>query len=218
LKSSKSNPWDESRFGAPKIEPNSAMNRQLQKVQTLPSLIIGEHEQEPSPEELQADLDAAYASLEPAKEYTGAQLFRCNRRAYMTAVKMAGEGLSTRLIAFACGVSPGTVEAVRTREKLSIETEKERILNTVRSVVRVSAERMLEVAHTTTPKEASIMFGIACEKMLLLSGEPSVIVGKEEQLTHRSFNDLIAALPVASAQVIEPSNCQQVGEAAKEGQ
>jgi hypothetical protein len=189
------------------------MNRQLQKVQSLPSLIIAEHEQQPSAEELQADLDAAYAALEPVKEYTGNQLYRRNRRTYFTIVKMLGEELSTRLIAFACGVSPGTVEAVRQRERIPIEIEKERILNTVRSVVRVSAERMLEVAPTTTPKEASIMFGIAVEKMQILSGEPSVIIGKEEQLTHRSFHELLAALP--RAHVVEADTCPQADEAPK---
>jgi hypothetical protein len=191
------------------------MNRQLQKARTLPSLIIGEHEQQPSPEELQADLDAAYASLEPVKEYTGNQLYRRNRRTYLTIVKLIGEGLSTRLIAFACGVSPGTIDAVRQRERIPIEIEKERILSTIKNVVRVSAERMLEVAPDTSPKEASIMFGIACEKMQLLSGEPSVIIGKEEQLTHRSFNELLAALPVANAQVIEADTCPQADEAPK---
>ena len=44
------------------------MNRQLQKVQTLPSLIIAEHEQQPSAEELQAAIDAAYAALESVKD------------------------------------------------------------------------------------------------------------------------------------------------------
>ena len=130
------------------------MNRQLQKVQTLPSLIIAEHEQQPSAEELQAAIDAAYAALESVKDYTGNQLYRRNRRTYLAIVKLIGEGLSTRLIAFACGVSPTTVEAVRQRERIPIEIEKERILNTVKNVVRVSAERMLEVAQTTTPKEA----------------------------------------------------------------
>jgi hypothetical protein len=121
--------------------------------------------------------------------------------------------LSTRLIAFACGVSPSTIEAVRHRERIPIEIEKERILNTVKSVVRVSAERMLEVAPTCNPKEASIMFGIAVEKMQTLSGEPCVIVGKEEQLSHRSFNEILAALP--DAQVIEVSDSQQTDEAPK---
>ena len=60
------------------------------------------------------------------------------------------------------------------------------------------------------------MFGIAVEKDATpLSGEPTVIVGKEEQLTHRSFNELLAALPVASARVIEAGNCQQADEAPK---
>ena len=61
------------------------------------------------------------------------------------------------------------------------------------------------------------MFGIACEKMqLLISGEALLfIVGKEEQLTHRSFNDLIAALPIASAHVIEADTCPEADEAPK---
>jgi hypothetical protein len=124
------------------------MNRQLQKVQGLPSLIIAEHEQQPSAEELQAELDAAYASLEPVKEYTANQLYRRNRRTYLTAVKLAGEGLSTRLIAFACGISPSSVESIRQRERLCTEIEKERILNSVKSAVRVCAERVLELAST----------------------------------------------------------------------
>jgi hypothetical protein len=161
----------------------SSMNRQLQKAQTLPSLIIGEHEQQPSAEELQADVDAAYAALEPVKEYTGDQLYRRNRRTYFTIVKMLGEELSTRLIAFACGVSPGTIESIRYRERIPIEIEKDRILHTVKSVVRVSAERMLEVAPECSPKEASIMFGIACEKMQLLTGEATIRIGKKSKST-----------------------------------
>ena len=51
------------------------------------------------------------------------------------------------------------------------------------------------------------MFGIATEKMLLLSGEPSVIIGKEEQLTHRLFNELLDALPTAN--VIEVASSHQ---------
>jgi hypothetical protein len=57
------------------------------------------------------------------------------------------------------------------------------------------------------------MFGIACEKMQLLTGEATIRIGKEEQVDHTSFNELLAALPSASARVIEADTCPQADEA-----
>ena len=51
------------------------------------------------------------------------QLYRRDRRTYLTVVKMIGEGLSTRLDRVCCGISPSSVEAIRQREQLSIEVE-----------------------------------------------------------------------------------------------
>jgi hypothetical protein len=172
------------------------MNRQLQKAQRLPSLITGEHRQQPSIEELQAELDAACASLEPLKEYTGNQLYRRNRRTYLTIVKMLGEGLSTRLIAFACGVSPGTIQAVGHREQISIEAEKARILSTVRAGMRVCAERVLELSSSMNAFEASLAFKIFAEKeqMLVGAGE-ALIIRNDEKFTHTSLNKLLSSLP-----------------------
>jgi hypothetical protein len=61
---------------------------------------------------------------------------------------------------------------------------------------------MLELAPIMNAKEASIAFGIAAEKMQLLSGEATMIVGKDDQVKHASFNDLIASLPQADAVVV----------------
>src|SRR5258708_1346369 len=61
---------------------------------------------------------------------------------------------------------------------------------------------MLELAPTISARDASIAFGIAAEKMQLLSGEATMIVGKEDSVKHASFNELIDGLPQANATVV----------------
>jgi hypothetical protein len=163
------------------------------------SLILAEQEK---PAQLSFFEEDAYELLESANggyEFTGERLFAREPRKYQLCVKMIAEGLATRQIARALQVSPNTVEAVRKRERIPIEAEKESILQTVRVVTRLCAERVMELAPTMLARDASIAFGIFAEKMQLLSGEATHIVGKEEQIRHADFNKLIESLPAANA-------------------
>jgi hypothetical protein len=168
------------------------MSKYLQKVRNLPSLLCNAN----------GHYEAGCNYLEKVKEYSGDRLYRLYPAKYHAVARMIADCLGTRLIADACGVSHHTVEAVRIREGIPIEVEKTRMLNTVKSVTRVCSERMLELAPTMNAKEAAIAFGIAAEKMQLLSGEATMILGKEETVKHASFNEMLATLPQADAHVV----------------
>jgi hypothetical protein len=182
-----------------------------------PSLImtLADRSSEDSDQEACNKALAALESL-PVKEYTGGNLWKRDPRRYGMIVRMISECLSARMIARACGVSVRTVEAVRQRERFSIQKEREQILKTVRAGARVCAEKVLELAPTMDAKQAAIAFNIFVAKMLSLQEEATSITIKKDELSHKTFNDLIAALPAAKANVIEASNAEHSGEANQE--
>jgi hypothetical protein len=145
----------------------------------------------------------AYETLERHGEFTGERLAERRPRIYALVCKMIAERLSTRSIARACGVSPNTVEACRRREGASVDALKEELLAIVRSGARLCAERVQELAPEMDARDASVAFGILTEKLLLLSGEATVIIGSDERVKHEDFNALLEALPRADARVIE---------------
>lgn len=166
------------------------------------SLILAEQEK---PAQLSFFEEEAYEILESANgghEFTGERLFARDPKRYGLCVRMIAEGLATRQIARALSISVNTVEAVRRREKISVEAEKESILQTVRTVTRLCADRVMELAPTMVARDASIAFGIFAEKMQLLAGEATHIVGKEEHIRHADFNALIESLPAANAREV----------------
>ena len=119
------------------------MNKQLQKVQTLPSLLCDDD----------GHYELACTKLEDRREYTANRLWKHYPAKYRLAVRLISEMLSTRMIAEACEVSPTTVEAIRLRERFSIEKEREQLLATVRAGTRICAERVVELATTMNAKE-----------------------------------------------------------------
>lgn len=148
--------------------------------------------------------EQAYEAAERRGEWTLERL-RTRRPEILTLVaRMCAEGLSTLSIARACQVSPNTVTAVRRLEQKSIDEHKQELLTMTRSAARLTLERVIECAPTMKPGEASVAFGIVTEKMLLLGGDATTIVGTaSEKMKHADFNDLIAGLPEADARVIE---------------
>jgi hypothetical protein len=159
--------------------------------------------------------EQAYEYLESATnghEFTGERLFQQRPAVYRLVVRMIGEGLSTRQICRACAVSHHTVEAVRRREGITVAAEKEELLGIVRSGARLCAERVVELAPEMDARDASVAFGIMSEKLLLLSGEATVIVATDDKVRHADFNALVAALPRANAHEVTP----QMGFSAQE--
>lgn len=150
--------------------------------------------------------DQAYEVLEQHGEFTGERLRERKPEVYQLVIRMIAEGLSTRSIARACSVSPNTVEAVRRTERISIDAQKQELLAMTRSAARLTLERVIELAPSMKPGEASVAFGIVTEKMLLLGGEATTIVGTtSDKMKHASFNDLIDSLPQADVTEIGSS-------------
>ncbi|MFZ4777507.1 MAG: hypothetical protein ACOYM3_19230 [Terrimicrobiaceae bacterium] len=148
--------------------------------------------------------EQAYEAAERRGEWTLERLRVRRPEILVLIARMCAEGLSTLSIARACQVSPNTVTAVRRLEQKSIDEHKQELLTMTRSAARLTLERVIECAPTMKPGEASVAFGIVTEKMLLLGGEATTIVGTaSDKMKHADFNDLISSLPQADAHVIE---------------
>lgn len=143
--------------------------------------------------------EQAYEAAERRGEWTLERLRVRRPEILVLIARMCAEGLSTLSIARACQVSPNTVTAVRRLEQKSIDEHKQELLTMTRSAARLTLERVIECAPTMKPGEASVAFGIVTEKMLLLGGDATTIVGTaSDKMKHADFNDLISALPQAN--------------------
>ncbi len=154
--------------------------------------------------------EQAYEDAERRGDWTLERL-RVRRPEILTLVcRMIAEGLSNLAIARACRVSPNTVLAVRRLEQKSIDDHKQELLALTRGAARLTLERVIETAPTMKPGEASVAFGIVTEKMLLLGGDATTIVGTAaDKMKHADFNEMLAALP--QADVIEMGSSGGIG-------
>jgi len=143
--------------------------------------------------------------LEKRGEFTGERLFSQKPETYREVVRLIAEGSPMRQIAALCKVSINTVAAVRDREKIPIETQKQEILRSIRTGMKLTVERVIELAPSMNGKDAVIAFGILTEKGQLLSGEATDIVRKETLVVHADINAILESLPVAEADKTGPS-------------
>ena len=178
-------------------------NKQLRKGR--PSLLLAKREPGDSDEEAYEKACQALESA-PSRNSQAFAFINATLENMHLFVECWRENLSTSMIVRACGVSPHTIEAVREREKISIDLERSRLLDRVRAASRLCLERLTELIPTMSARDAAIASGISIEKGLLLAGEPTEIhLNKGEQLDHMSFNALLAQLPRADARVIPHS-------------
>ena len=181
-------------------------NKQLKEGR--PSLLLANREAGETDEEA---YERALAKIEsePVPEFSGLRLYQRYPRKYTTICRMLAENMATAAIARACGVSPSTVTAVSLREGTAVDLEREKLLSLVRSAAKLSIEKLLELLPPlTSSRDAAICAGILIERQHLLAGEPTIRIGKEEQVSHTSFNDLLASLPHGSAVVVPNSPAQ----------
>ena len=190
------------------LKTQKQMNKQLRP--SRPSLLLANRDPGDSDEEAYEKACQALESA-PVKEFSGFRLHQRDPRKYALICRMLGENLSTSMIARACGVSPHTIEAVREREKISIDLERSRLLDRVRAASRLCVERLTELIPTMSARDAAIASGIFIEKGLLLAGEPTEIyLNKGEQPSHDDFNALLAQLPSADARIIPADSAGEV--------
>lgn len=118
----------------------------------------------------------AYARLEERGRFTGERLFSGNPKLYGAIVKLLARGLPYREIADVCEVSVNTVCGVAFRERVPIETLRERIGRLGLDVSQLTLEGMRDlladpVARAKlTLKDLAVAHGIATSNAQLLLG------------------------------------------------
>src|SRR5581483_4830238 len=109
-------------------------------------------------------------------EFTGERLHQQNPRLYGAVVKLIAASMPIQLIADVLSISPNTVQAVRDRESIPVEREKERLGKRWRFVSELAIEGLAEdladpVKRAKIPaRDKAIIGGIGTEKSELLLG------------------------------------------------
>lgn len=141
------------------------------------SLILGSGQQLSL---LEADADglppAAYALNEAAGMFTGERIFSGNPKLYHAIAALLGRSIPYREISEICSVSVNTVCAVSLRERVPIETIRERVGRMALDVAFLSIEAARDMLAdpvrraTLSPKDIILLFGIATQNGQLLLG------------------------------------------------
>jgi hypothetical protein len=120
--------------------------------------------------------EQAYTRMEESGRFTGERIFSGNPRLYHAIVSLLGRALPYREIADICQVSVNTVTGVAFRERISIETIRERIGRTGLDVAQLSLEAMKDLLSDPVQrqclslKELAVAFGVATQNAQLLLG------------------------------------------------
>lgn len=119
---------------------------------------------------------AAYADAESRGRFTGERLFLSNPKLYQAIARLLARGETYREIADICQVSTQTVTGVAYRERVPVETLRERIARVGLDVSRLSLEAMLEILSDPIArakisiKDLAVVHGIATSNAQLLNG------------------------------------------------
>jgi hypothetical protein len=143
--------------------------------------------------------------------FTAERVARTRPKTYRAIVQLLADPDAKVLqIAKLHRVSEHTVRAIREREAVAIAERKQRLMSVFANVAEISAERMEELAGQASLRDAGITAGIATDKLLALSGDPTLTLRHEH--FHRITDDDIIAFAVArskpksiQAQVVDDS-------------
>jgi len=131
--------------------------------------------------------------------FTAERVLRTRPKTYRAIVQLlADPGATLMHIAKRHRVSEHTVRAIRAREAQAIAERKQGLMSIFANVAEISAERMEELAGKANLRDAGITAGIATDKLLALSGEPTFTLRHEH--THRLSKDDILAFALARSQ------------------
>jgi hypothetical protein len=134
--------------------------------------------------------------------FTAERVLRTRPKTYRAIVKLLADPDAKVLpIAKLHRVSEHTVRAIREREAVAIAERKQRLMSIFANVAELSAERMEELAGQASLRDAGITSGIATDKLLALSGDPSFTQTQQHLHWHlqsndvaRQFNELLASM------------------------
>jgi hypothetical protein len=144
------------------------------------------------------------------QRFTAERVARTRPKTYRAiALLLAEPDVKIEHIAERHRVSTHTVRAIREREAVAIAERKQRLMSVFANVAELSAERMEELAGQASLRDAGITAGIATDKLLALTGDPT----SSFQQTHihlqsidiaGTFNSLLHSLQ-AKARALPPS-------------
>jgi hypothetical protein len=138
----------------------------------------------------------------PRGNYTGERLKLLRPETYRRVVELLAEPREQVPYDHICRllrVSEHTVKAIERAESASIAERKQRLLAKALRIANKAADRIEDQVDGANITQATVAFGVATEKALLLSGDPTLHVGHSLQLPEpvniaRYFEELHAAL------------------------
>lgn len=140
-------------------------------------------------------------AAEAAGEYDGSRFFLRRRADYEEAVRLLREGMSYRRIAKRMPpCSPNTIRAIARREGINpVDTRIAKTVDALTDFAVETAERLRDEGGSIPIAQVAVPFGIAVEKLQLLSGGATQRVEIVEPVKPLDFEDYIEALPAVEA-------------------
>jgi hypothetical protein len=123
--------------------------------------------------------------------FTAERVLRTRPKTYRAIVKLLADPDAKVLqIAQLHRVSEHTVRAIRARETVAIAERKQRLMSIFANVAELAGERMEELAGQASLRDAGTTAGIATDKLLALSGDPSLSQTQQHLHLHLQSNDV----------------------------
>jgi hypothetical protein len=143
----------------------------------------------------------------PRGRFTGQRLKTLRPDTYRRAMELLAEPREHVPYDHICRllhVSEHTLKAIEARESLSIAERKQRLLDKAMRIASKAADRVEDQIDGANITQATVAFGVATEKMMLLLGETAgvpvqVNMQVNAQLLHQKYAELIASLPQSPA-------------------
>ncbi len=135
--------------------------------------------------------------LERNGKYTGDRFFSQRQADYAEVVRLLADGMSVRKVAERVGVSVNTVQAVRRREGVAVDTMRGKTVAALSEFVADSAERLRDEGHEIDIEKLAVPLGIATEKLLLLTGGATQRVELVTESPAEEWERYVATLPTA---------------------
>jgi hypothetical protein len=131
----------------------------------------------------------------PKGNYTGERVKLLRPETYRCIVRLLAEPrehVSYREICRQCHVTDDTVKAIEQREAVPIAARKQTLMVQAARIAQLAADRVEDQIGAAPFPQSVVIFGVMTDKLLALSGEPSLTIHHEHTHTHQ--HELVAAL------------------------
>lgn len=148
------------------------------------------------------DIEAGAELLAPPAghpAHTG-KIVEANQARVQAILAARAMGLSIRQVCAAYQVGTHTLAELERRNGAKLATLKDRVARRLGAFVERGLDRMLETVDAMDPDKLPLAVAIAIDKMQVLTGEPSIIVGEGPRaLTVTDLQSRLAAIDVTPA-------------------